>query len=301
MKFELNEYHRNIPDEDLIADVKNTANKMGVNSLNKKEYSKNGKYSASTLCRRFGSWKTVLELSNLEVTGHPFLFEMTDNDVIEDLRRVALLCCKETITMRDYDKFGKYHSSTLTSRYKTWNNVLSMAQMKLNLNRNFSDEDMFKEIARIWTLLGRQPTTTDIKDGMSIFSLNTYARRFGSWRGALQAFIDWINLDNNTEYNENISLSDKTTVDSDNFKSDNKYVAKHRHKTPREVNYRLRFKVLQRDNFKCCFCGASPAKDPSVDLDIDHILPWSKGGETVMENLQTLCKKCNLGKSDLVD
>lgn len=67
----------------------------------------------------------------------------------------------------------------------------------------------------------------------------------------------------------------------------------------RKIPDKLRYKVLKRDNFKCCACGASPAKDPSVELHIDHIIPWSKGGETTMENLQTLCSKCNLGKSNL--
>lgn len=57
---------------------------------------------------------------------------------------------------------------------------------------------------------------------------------------------------------------------------------------------------IKRDNFKCCACGASPAKAPSVELHIDHIIPWSKGGETTIDNLQTLCSKCNLGKSDLL-
>jgi len=70
------------------------------------------------------------------------------------------------------------------------------------------------------------------------------------------------------------------------------------HKTKREPGIQLRFKVLKRDNFKCCACGASPAKDSSVELHIDHIIPWSKGGETVLENLQTLCLKCNIGKSN---
>ena len=73
-----------------------------------------------------------------------------------------------------------------------------------------------------------------------------------------------------------------------------------KHKTQREPNLRLRFKVLARDHFKCCSCGASPAKDSSVELHVDHIVPWSKGGETVLENLRTLCSKCNLGKSDLL-
>lgn len=70
------------------------------------------------------------------------------------------------------------------------------------------------------------------------------------------------------------------------------------HKTQREPSLGLRFSVLKRDNFKCCTCGASPAKDPEVELHIDHVVPWSKGGETELSNLQTLCSKCNIGKSD---
>ena len=66
----------------------------------------------------------------------------------------------------------------------------------------------------------------------------------------------------------------------------------------RSISDKLRYQVLKRDNFKCCACGASPAKDPSVELHIDHIIPWSKGGESTLENLQTLCSKCNIGKSD---
>ncbi|MBQ1207602.1 MAG: HNH endonuclease [Lachnospiraceae bacterium] len=66
----------------------------------------------------------------------------------------------------------------------------------------------------------------------------------------------------------------------------------------RTISDKLRYQVLKRDNFKCCACGASPAKDPNIELHIDHILPWSKGGETKPDNLQTLCSRCNLGKSN---
>ncbi len=69
--------------------------------------------------------------------------------------------------------------------------------------------------------------------------------------------------------------------------------------TQRDPSLRLRYRVLARDNFSCVQCGASPAKDPSVELHLDHILAWSKGGETTYENLQTLCFKCNLGKSNV--
>ena len=72
------------------------------------------------------------------------------------------------------------------------------------------------------------------------------------------------------------------------------------HKTVRDPSLRLRWRVLQRDNFKCCACGSSPAITLGVELHVDHVHPWSMGGETVLENLQTLCSKCNLGKSNLL-
>lgn len=73
------------------------------------------------------------------------------------------------------------------------------------------------------------------------------------------------------------------------------------HKTMREVGLKMRFLVMKRDNFKCCICGASPAKNGEVELEVDHIIPWSKGGETIIDNLQTLCSKCNRGKGNLLE
>lgn len=58
----------------------------------------------------------------------------------------------------------------------------------------------------------------------------------------------------------------------------------------------LRYDILRRDNFRCQICGASQAD--GVTLHVDHIMPVSKGGRTVPENLRTLCSRCNLGKRD---
>jgi hypothetical protein len=55
--------------------------------------------------------------------------------------------------------------------------------------------------------------------------------------------------------------------------------------------------VLARDNWTCCSCGRS-SKEEGIILEVDHILPRSKGGSDDMDNLQTLCKKCNIGKSN---
>ena len=55
--------------------------------------------------------------------------------------------------------------------------------------------------------------------------------------------------------------------------------------------------VLARDQWTCCSCGRSARQD-SVLLEVDHIVPRSRGGTNTLENLQTLCKKCNIGKSN---
>lgn len=59
---------------------------------------------------------------------------------------------------------------------------------------------------------------------------------------------------------------------------------------------KLREFIKNRDNFTCCSCGNSTHAEPNLLLEIDHIIPVSKGGYTVEENLQTLCWKCNRAK-----
>lgn len=61
----------------------------------------------------------------------------------------------------------------------------------------------------------------------------------------------------------------------------------------------LRFKVLERDGFRCVYCGRSPIED-GVKLEVDHVYPKSKGGSDSMENLVTACWECNQGKKDMV-
>ena len=58
----------------------------------------------------------------------------------------------------------------------------------------------------------------------------------------------------------------------------------------------LRFDVFKRDDFRCVYCGLSVAD--GVILHADHVIPESKGGPTVIDNLVTACLDCNLGKSN---
>ena len=56
----------------------------------------------------------------------------------------------------------------------------------------------------------------------------------------------------------------------------------------------VRFEVFKRDSFTCQYCGRSA---PEVVLEVDHIIPVSKGGTDELLNLVTSCRDCNRGKS----
>jgi hypothetical protein len=56
------------------------------------------------------------------------------------------------------------------------------------------------------------------------------------------------------------------------------------------ISHRLRWEVFLRDNFTCRKCSVR------TDLSADHIIAESKGGKTVLDNLQTLCRSCNSKK-----
>lgn len=58
------------------------------------------------------------------------------------------------------------------------------------------------------------------------------------------------------------------------------------------VSNKLRFAIFNRDGNRCCKCGSRD------NLEIDHIIPISKGGKSVPNNLQTLCHDCNYQKGN---
>lgn len=305
MKFELNDYRKELTDEEIIEDIKRVAQELEHDYISISTYRKCGQYSQTAIQGHFGTWKNALSIAGLrnERTKSE-LKRIKNEDYYADLQRIAKQLNKDTVLYEEYRQYGKYAAEHVFSRFKTWDKALLAAGLQhTGLARSRIDEQtLFDELERIWTKLGRQPTSTDITKGnISKYSLDTYKRRFGGWRNALKAFVEYINLDSSEEIDEE-ELKENKINDKENISKTvnvEKPLQKKEHRTSRNINARMRFKILKRDNFKCCACGASPAKDPSVDLHVDHIIPWAKGGETVVDNLQTLCSKCNLGKGDM--
>jgi Homing endonuclease associated repeat/HNH endonuclease len=211
-----------------------------------------------------------------------------DQELLDDLKKVANQIGMDKVTRDQYDHKGKFHSGTLVRRFGDWNKALEKAGLKLTFKRNLSERELFENIEDVWIKLGRQPLYREIKIPLSKYSNGPYEKRFGTWRKALEAFIEYINSSKEevqeTEENEQ---GEKT--------SDTVEIA-YKHKTKRNISERLKVQVLMRDGNKCKLCGITVTGE---DIHFDHIKPWSKGGETVLDNIQVLCAKHNLAKGDL--
>lgn len=304
MKFELSEYKPQLTDDEILTDIQETANRLSKDYISISTYKEHGRYSQTAIQAHFGTWKNALLLAGLrnERTSSEFKL-ISDEEYYQDLQRVANSLNMRTVPYEEYKKHGKYSAEYIIKRFGKWNVALEKAGLESTgfNKKKITEQECFDEIERMWRLLGRQPTSTDItKTGICNYSIDTFKRRFGGWCKALEAFVEYINA-TDSEYEPCASEPDTIRNSTNNkLEKASEAVTLPKHRTSRNINTRLRFKVLSRDNFKCCACGASPAKDPSVELHVDHIIPWSKGGETVIENLQTLCSKCNLGKSNLM-
>ena len=205
---------------------------------------------------------------------------ISDDDLLSDLRRVASERSEQQVKQRTYKNHGKYGVTTIIRRFGSWNAAVGAAGLEATVERNISNEKLFSALYDLWVAIGRQPSYSEVQKPMCQFHVATYERRFGSWRQALEGFVSYANSE---------QMATPMVVEASDI------VLRQGSRCP---DLRLRFKVLQRDRFRCCACGVSPSVTPGVVLEIDHIKPWSKGGETVIENLQTLCAACNQGKTN---
>jgi hypothetical protein len=205
---------------------------------------------------------------------------ISEDDLIKDLQEVARIQNIDSLPQSIYIKYGKYDVRNISRRFGSWNKALEKASLNPIESKKYIDLDLYENILKIWTHKGNQPTRRDLSMYPSEISQGPFNRRFKSWNEAMIQFVSYANENQDSQKIEINNSSNST-------------------KTNRDPSLRLRFKILNRDKFKCVKCGASPATDQTIKLHIDHILPWSKGGLTVEDNLMTLCSKCNLGKSNI--
>jgi hypothetical protein len=287
MKYELEPENRNCSDEILLNDLQIVARQLRKSSLSKDDYNEHGRFCAATMQKRFGSWNKALELSGL---GALKRVNIPHNELVADLQRIAVELKLETLSSLEYETRGKFSVPTIQKAFGSWADALRAANLKpTSWKPRATDEELFDNMAVVWERVGSQPKQNDFHLPDSRFSASTYVRRYGSWRKSLEAFVAAVNNGETLEQKVEDKIQEKTSIQ----------IHRRTHRTSRNPGWRLRFLVNRRDEFKCRFCGKSPATHFGTVLVLDHIVAWDSGGETVMENLQTLCEPCNGGKSNL--
>lgn len=169
-------------------------------------------------------------------------------------------------------------TTAIKSRFGSWNAAIAAAGLTSSGQRDIAEADLFDNLQDVWVALGRQPRKRDMTKPVSRYTHHPYVERYGGWLDAVRAFLA------SSEREETAAVDRPRNVSS---------------RGPRDPSLRLRFLVMRRDAFRCRQCRASPAVTPGVELHVDHAIAWAAGGATTMENLQTLCLRCNLGKSNL--
>ena len=164
-----------------------------------------------------------------------------------------------------------------------------------------------EDIERLINIKGEVPSFTPGRTMIAYDNLcpevNLFDSEFGfrHARGTASVSGEWDELRNskekfkNYEYRHFSECPEFNTVTFDFKKT---YTKAKTERTRIGLSKQLRFEVLQRDNYKCVYCGKG--KEDGVKLHIDHIIPIDAGGKDEFKNLVTSCQDCNLGKSNKI-
>lgn len=285
MHFEL-DHLVSYDDQALIEELRRVAVLVDTPKLTLDQFTALAKVHGSTLQKRFGGWRGALNAAGLAERIDGSNLSKTREEILSAIAATAAKLQKDTITIQELLAHTGITGTPVRRVFGSWKLALIAAGMSQSpLAKRYTDEQCFENMLAVWTHYGRPPQHNEMNQAPSQVGSKAYVRRWGTWRKALQAFVQRVNGDAPAPIAVPDSVSVKVSVPP---------AAPDR--GSRDIPLALRYYVLKRDSFRCVTCGASPAITPGVVLHIDHIHPWARGGPTVADNLRTLCLPCNLGK-----
>ncbi len=312
-KFELRRLE-SYDEDSLLAELRRVAPLVDTPHIPRAAFNRLAKASASVIVRRFGTWEKALERAGLRhrYSGAPISRKhsaegrqaLTDDQLIQDLKDVALELGGAPLTIEGYNRHGRANAETIRRRFGSWWKALEMASLPMsNLGKRYSEGDYFENLLSIWTQYGRQPSYAEMDRPPSRIPSGAYEARWGTWRKALRAFVDRVNVDLEERREPPIPASSEelrthsgTRLSLTPTRTGGR-LSRTTGADRRTISLGLRYEVLRRDRFRCSLCGTSPASQLRCELHVDHVVPFSRGGKTVAANLRTLCADCNLGKA----
>jgi hypothetical protein len=277
MNQELDLSNVNATDEELLSDIRRVANLIGKKTLQPVEYKEHGKYFISLILGRFPNWNKALEdagLKKVVKNGVP------DEDILNDMKRVGAIVKKDVISKEDYRMYGDFGVSVIFNRFETWEKALILSGFKKSSEKDKKIRDLMENLEDVWISLGRSPRFIEIRTPFSKFNGTQYIATFGGWHTSLDLFEEYIAA---VKVDSEASIKDKPTLENG-------------HKTLPAINRQTRFSVMKRSGFKCSVCKNNSMTNPGVLLEVEHIVPFNNGGETVDENLHVICTECKKQK-----
>ncbi len=251
---------------------------------------------------RYGSWTAAVEAF---CTAKGILVQglkrarPTNAILLNELRSVVSQRPGDILTYDSYKRHGgTYSSSVFVARFGSWTAAVNAVGSTSGKQGRFSRDELLDEIQRLWEVFGRQPKYGEMSRFGRICP-DCYAKQFGSWTKAIHAFCEDRSGASSpcaaplpTAFtNRKIAILTSSNpipaIAPSDLPNRGHFSRTVEHGTGRSVSLKLRFKVLCRDRFTCKACGRSPASHPGLELQIDHVDPYSTGGETRIENLQT--------------
>lgn len=287
MKFELSTLEE-YSDEALLSELRRVAENLHGQRLTRERFEAMARVGTTTLRRHFGSWRGALDRAGISDTVAPRQKKFARKEIVGAIREYLATNPESfSVTQATIASYLGISRGKMTARFGKWKALLAEAELQpVPLARRYTGEECFENLLLLWTHYGRQPRRDELRHPPSTVGLKAYVRRWGSWRAALDAFVKRVNEE----------IPPATAVSRDEARAKTDPAPSLGAPAPRSISLGLRYRILSRDRFRCVICGASPAKDVRVELHIDHIIPWSRGGKNVQDNLRILCSKCNLGK-----
>lgn len=228
-----------------------------------------GRFSGKFYIDRFGSWNEAVKKAGFSPNPGG---KISDEDLFQEMERVADECSREVPRQEDMEEYGKYSHGPYLDHFGSWNEALR--ECGFRASTHYNENEIVNEIQKVSEKCGGRPTRREMKKHGNI-STGAIRDNLNSWNNALRKA---------------------------GFKPRNPKAVGEEHYNWKGGNadygpswYSQRKKAWQRDEYKCRLCGIGEDKNgrkPSVH----HIKPvreWDVEEEheemNDITNLITLC------------
>lgn len=215
--------------------------------------------------------------------GQPFCFDAdaplvkhSDKDLLAGLRKYVEAHGPRPFTTKQFDAWADrpFSYSVVTTRFGSWRRALSLIGVHGAKTWKYDAEELMANLERLWRELGCRPGRGRLsRDGR--IGVGPYTRLWGSVERACRLLA--------AHHRGEMTREQLLRAGPGKPRR-------------RKVRASVRWRILNRDGHRCAGCGRGPAT--GLVLEVDHIVPVSRGGGNEESNLRTLCRACNGGRGN---